>query len=46
MCFEFVIGMGFKIFSFCKDEILYIICLLLVGGYVRMVGDGFEELLV
>lgn len=46
MCLEFVIGMGLKIFSFRKNEIFYIIRLLFVGGYVCMVGDGLEELLV
>ena len=37
MCPEFAIGMGPKIFSFRKDETLYTIRLLPVGGYVRMV---------
>ena len=35
--------MGPKIFSFRKDETLYTIRLLPVGGYVRMAGDGLEE---
>lgn len=43
MCPEFAIGMGPKIFSFRKDETLYTIRLLSVGGYVRMAGDGMEE---
>lgn len=43
MCPEFAIGMGPKIFSFRKNETLYTIRLLLVGGYVRMAGDGLEE---
>ena len=43
MCPEFTIGMGPKIFSFRKDETLYTIRLLPVGGYVRMAGDGLEE---
>ena len=43
MCPEFAIGMGPKIFSFRKNETLYTIRLLPVGGYVRMVGDGLEE---
>ncbi|MBO1198989.1 RIP metalloprotease RseP [Staphylococcus simiae] len=43
MCPEFAIGMGPKIFSFRKDETLYTIRLLPVGGYVRMAGDGLEE---
>lgn len=42
-CPEFAIGMGPKIFSFRKDETLYTIRLLPVGGYVRMAGDGLEE---
>lgn len=38
---EFVIGMGLKIFVYCgKDGIIYMICLLLIGGYVWMVGMG------
>lgn len=44
MCPEFAIGMGPKIFSFRKNETLYTIRLLPVGGYVRMAGDGLEEL--
>lgn len=32
-----------KIFSFRKDETLYTIRILPVGGYVRMAGDGLEE---
>lgn len=43
MCPEFAIGMGPKIFSFRKNETLYTIRLLPVGGYVRMAGDGLEE---
>ncbi|WP_398574564.1 site-2 protease family protein, partial [Staphylococcus epidermidis] len=43
MCGEFGIGMGGKIFSFGKDERLYRIRVLGVGGYVRMGGDGVEE---
>ena len=35
---------GTKIFSFRKNETLYTIRLLPVGGYVRMAGDGLEEL--
>ena len=38
MCPEFAIGMGPKIFSFRKDETLYTIRILPVGGYVRMAG--------
>lgn len=43
MCPEFAIGMGPKILSFRKNETLYTIRLLPVGGYVRMAGDGLEE---
>ena len=43
MCPEFAIGMGPKILSFRKNETLYTIRLLPVGGYVRMGGDGLEE---
>lgn len=43
MCPEFAIGMGPKIFSFRKNETLYTIRLLPIGGYVRMAGDGLEE---
>ncbi|PTK86200.1 RIP metalloprotease RseP [Staphylococcus haemolyticus] len=43
MCPEFAIGMGPKIFSSRKNETLYTIRLLPVGGYVRMAGDGLEE---
>lgn len=43
MCPEFAIGMGPKFFSFRKNETLYTIRLLPVGGYVRMAGDGLEE---
>lgn len=43
MCPEFAIGMGPKIFNFRKNETLYTIRLLPVGGYVRMAGDGLEE---
>ncbi|KFE42862.1 RIP metalloprotease RseP [Staphylococcus agnetis] len=43
MCPEFAIGMGPKILSFRKNETLYTIRLLPVGGYVRMAGDGMEE---
>ncbi|WP_323702562.1 RIP metalloprotease RseP [Mammaliicoccus sp. Dog046] len=43
MCPEFAIGMGPKIFSYKKNETLYTIRLLPVGGYVRMAGDGLEQ---
>lgn len=34
---------GAENFSFRKNETLYTIRLLPVGGYVRMAGDGLEE---
>lgn len=43
MCPEFAIGMGPKIYSYKKNETLYTIRLLPVGGYVRMAGDGLEQ---
>lgn len=39
---EFAIGFGPKIFSFVKNETLYTIRLLPVGGYVRVAGDDPE----
>ncbi|WP_414049484.1 RIP metalloprotease RseP [Macrococcus animalis] len=43
MCPEFAIGMGPKIFSYKKNETLYTIRLLPVGGYVLMAGSGMEQ---
>lgn len=43
MCPEFAIGMGPKIFSYKKNETLYTIRLLPVGGYVMMAGSGMEQ---
>ncbi|UTH14678.1 RIP metalloprotease RseP [Macrococcus equipercicus] len=43
MCPEFAIGMGPKLFSYKKDETLYTIRLLPVGGYVMMAGSGMEQ---
>lgn len=43
MCPEFAIGMGPKIFSYRKNETLYTIRLLPVGGFVSMAGDGMTE---
>lgn len=42
LCREFAIGMGPKVFSFTKNETLYTIRLLPIGGYVRMAGDDPE----
>lgn len=39
---EFAIGFGPKIFSFTKNETVYTIRLLPVGGYVRVAGDDPE----
>src|SRR5690625_2718573 len=39
---EFAIGFGPKIFSFTKNETLYTIRLLPVGGYVRVAGEDSE----
>lgn len=39
---EFAIGMGPKIFSFYKNETLYTIRLLPLGGYVRVAGEDPE----
>ncbi|WLV25794.1 RIP metalloprotease RseP [Aciduricibacillus chroicocephali] len=39
---EFAIGFGPKIFSFVKNETLYTIRLLPVGGYVRVAGEDPE----
>ncbi|TDL97759.1 RIP metalloprotease RseP [Macrococcus brunensis] len=43
MCPEFAIGMGPKIFSYKKNETLYTIRMLPVGGYVMMAGSGMEQ---
>lgn len=42
LCREFAIGMGPKVFSFMKNETLYTIRLLPIGGYVRMAGEDPE----
>ncbi|MBB6452888.1 regulator of sigma E protease [Salirhabdus euzebyi] len=39
---EFAIGMGPKIFSYRKNETLYTIRLLPIGGYVRVAGEDPE----
>src|SRR5699024_12865386 len=39
---EFAIGFGPKIFSCTKNETLYTIRLLPVGGYVRVAGEDAE----
>lgn len=42
LCREFAIGFGPKILSFKKNETLYTIRLLPIGGYVRMAGEDQE----
>lgn len=42
LCREFAIGFGPKIFSFRRDETLYTLRLLPLGGYVRMAGEDPE----
>ncbi|WP_259545755.1 RIP metalloprotease RseP [Heyndrickxia sp. FSL K6-6286] len=44
LCREFAIGFGPKILSFKKNETLYTIRLLPIGGYVRMAGEDQEML--
>ncbi|KEK25748.1 RIP metalloprotease RseP [Bacillus gaemokensis] len=42
LCREFAIGFGPKIFSFEKNETIYTVRLLPLGGYVRMAGEDAE----
>ena len=42
LCREFAIGFGPKVFSFTKNDTLYTIRLLPIGGYVRMAGEDPE----
>lgn len=42
LCREFAIGFGPKIFSFKRDETVYTIRLLPLGGFVRMAGEDPE----
>ncbi|MBU8786455.1 MULTISPECIES: RIP metalloprotease RseP [Bacillus] len=42
LCREFAIGFGPKIFSFKKNETVYTIRLLPIGGFVRMAGEDPE----
>lgn len=42
LCREFAIGFGPKVFSFKKNETVYTIRLLPLGGYVRMSGEDPE----
>ena len=42
LCREFAIGFGPKVLSFRKNETLYTIRLLPIGGFVRMAGEDQE----
>ncbi|WP_102346910.1 RIP metalloprotease RseP [Bacillus sp. Marseille-P3661] len=42
LCREFAIGFGPKVFSFRRDETLYTIRLLPLGGFVRVAGEDPE----
>lgn len=42
LCREFAIGMGPKLLSFTKNDTVYTIRLLPIGGYVRMAGEDPE----
>ncbi|MFS0782265.1 RIP metalloprotease RseP [Bacillus sp. 1P06AnD] len=42
LCREFAIGFGPKILSFMKNETVYTIRLLPIGGFVRMAGEDAE----
>lgn len=42
LCREFAIGFGPKVFSFTKNETVYTIRWLPIGGFVRMAGEDVE----
>ncbi|MCM2674709.1 RIP metalloprotease RseP [Alkalicoccobacillus plakortidis] len=44
LCREFAIGMGPKLFSFKRDETIYTVRLLPIGGFVRMAGEDPEQI--
>ena len=44
LCREFAIGFGPKIFTLTKNETVYTIRLLPLGGYVRMAGEDAEAI--
>ncbi|KMY44976.1 zinc metalloprotease [Bacillus sp. FJAT-27916] len=44
LCREFAIGFGPKIFTITKNETVYTIRLLPLGGYVRMAGEDAEAI--
>ena len=39
---KFSLGFGKKLFGFTRGETEYLICLLPLGGYVKMYGEGIE----
>ncbi|MEN0643802.1 RIP metalloprotease RseP [Alkalicoccobacillus gibsonii] len=43
LCREFAIGMGPKLFSFKRNETIYTVRLLPIGGFVRMAGEDPEQ---
>jgi regulator of sigma E protease len=43
LCYEFAIGMGPKLFAFERNDTIYTIRLLPIGGYVRMAGEEPEQ---
>ncbi len=43
LCREFAIGMGPKIISWTRNETLYTLRLLPIGGYVKMAGEDPEQ---
>lgn len=44
LCREFAIGMGPKVFTYKRNETLYTIRLLPLGGYVRMAGEDADTI--
>jgi regulator of sigma E protease len=44
LCREFAIGFGPKVFSFKKNETVYTVRLLPIGGFVRMAGEDPETI--
>ena len=43
---KFSLGFGKKIFGFTRGETEYLICMLPLGGYVKMYGEGSESFIV
>jgi len=41
--YRFAFGMGPKIFGFTKNETEYLVCLIPIGGYVKMAGEIGQE---